>query len=114
MPVYSKRRRAGRPPKPPSGRKKVRAARETVKFVLPVQSFVLLPEPGPCGREGCDAEVCAEHCPKNPDGVQHEVDPARMGWARGRGDGTFDVYCTHCGEVGYVKVNPRRLKVTWG
>lgn len=44
----------------------------------------------------------------------HEIDYRFAGWAKGHGDGRFDVSCKGCGEVGTVIVKVREDTVAWG
>lgn len=94
-----------------------RARRRTAEPVIdvPPQSFILPPEPGPCRKRACKRETCTVHCRDDrAKQHRHELEPTRMGWARGRGDGRFDVTCRLCGEVGQAYVDPNDLDVDWG
>ena len=45
---------------------------------------------------------------------QHEVDWRFAGWAKGYSDGTFDVSCKLCGEVGRIELVVAPKDVAWG
>lgn len=53
-------------------------------------------------------------CPAKDFEGEHEVDMQFAGWAKGYDDGTFDVSCKLCGEVGSCDVKLRSKDVTWG
>ncbi len=74
-----------------------------------------LPELIPCLDKACDLDPCMIHCRSNEDdpGV-HAIDWRFAGWAKGWNDGTFDVACAHCGEVGWVHAKVRDKDVNWG
>lgn len=78
--------------------------------VIPVFSRTPLSEPGPCGRQTCKDEVCSRHC-KEARG--HKIDWRFAGWAKGHGDGTFDVSCKLCGMIGTAKVELKATEVLW-
>lgn len=109
------RRRGGRP--------KRKSAREHQKnpVILPTCSRKPLPPAGPCPNRLCSDDLCAVHCRnprKNAKGevtsYDHEVDLQFLGWAKGHGDGTFDVSCARCGEIGWAWFVPKPDAVEWG
>ena len=83
---------------------------------VPPYSLRPIPDPGPCGRRGCHEDPCGAHCSAagKAGRWRHKVDGRFLGWAKGHGDGTFDVACQLCGEVGWVRVVPAPADVAWG
>lgn len=78
---------------------------------IPHHSRRPLPEPGPCVLATCEEGYCAQHCKIMP-GL-HEIDWNFSGWAKGHGDGTFDLSCKKCGAIGRVKVRVKDKEVVW-
>ena len=52
-------------------------------------------------------------CPEKSFEGPHEPDMQFAGWAKGYGDGTFDVSCRLCGEIGSTKVELTGDDVRW-
>lgn len=52
-------------------------------------------------------------CPGKDFKGGHEVDMQFAGWAKGYGDGTFDVSCRLCGEIGSTKIDLSNGDVRW-
>ncbi len=100
-------------------RKSARVGLRAPPQVLPTFSRKPLPEADSCPKKSCKKEACYEHCQKpaatsGSNAFKHEVDVRWLGWAKGYGDGTFDVSCKNCGEVGWVHVVPESGEVAWG
>lgn len=103
------------------GAAKRKSARQNVKnpVILPTCSRKPLPPVGPCPKVTCKEEDCSVHCkePATTKGLhafEHEIDLTWLGWAKGYRDGTFDVSCARCGEIGWIKYIPKTEDVDWG
>lgn len=53
-------------------------------------------------------------CPEKKFRGHHEPDMRFAGWAKGYGDGEFDVACRLCGELGRAVVKLKAKDVLWG
>lgn len=85
---------------------------------MPTCSRKALPPPGPCPKVTCKGEDCTVHCKepavtKGPGAYRHVVDVSWLGWAKGYRDGTFDVSCKNCGEIGWTCCVPEPRDVNW-
>lgn len=80
---------------------------------VPTFSRKPLPDPDayPKDRDGQPKfHLCSEKDFKGP----HEVDWQFAGWAKGYGDGEFDLSCRLCGEIGRTRVKPHPRLIGWG
>lgn len=81
---------------------------------IPQFSRKPLPDLDDYPKERGTKEPKVQLCPKKHHRGPHEVDWSFAGWAKGYGDGTFDVSCRLCGEVGRVELKIHGRDVAWG
>lgn len=81
---------------------------------LPVPHYSRKPLPGiqvyPLDSKGHpQTHLCSGKDFKGP----HEIDMQFAGWAKGYNDGTYDVSCKLCGEIGSTRVLITAADVNW-